>query len=123
MKNMKKVLALALLAVTLISVALPALALSGGYTAASQYLSTSTLRQGNLSNNPTAVRNLQLMLQALGYNPGPIDGIYGPLTYEAVWAFQRDYGLTPRDGICGRDTKTKIWEVLWSLPSGCVPVW
>lgn len=49
------------------------------------------------------VRNMQIMLNALGYDCGTVDGIYGAKTVEAVKAFQRAEGLTV-DGIAGMET-------------------
>jgi uncharacterized protein (TIGR02594 family) len=46
---------------------------------------------------------MQRRLKALGYDPGPLDGIYGRLTIRAVKAFQRDYGIAV-DGIVGPET-------------------
>jgi hypothetical protein len=46
------------------------------------------------------VRELQTRLTSLGYSPGDLDGEYGPLTAEAVRAFQRDHQLEV-DGIAG----------------------
>jgi hypothetical protein len=46
------------------------------------------------------VRMVQSRLTDLGYDPGPIDGIFGPRTDAAVRAYQRDNGLTI-DGIVG----------------------
>ena len=46
---------------------------------------------------------LQRILLSIGYNPGPIDGIFGPLTQMAVIQFQMDNGLVP-DGIVGPRT-------------------
>lgn len=43
------------------------------------------------------VRRAQEGLAALGYRPGPADGMPGPRTREAIAAFQRDSGL-PADG-------------------------
>lgn len=37
-----------------------------------------------------SVREAQRLLQRLGYRPGPVDGVSGPATAEAVRAFQRD---------------------------------
>jgi N-acetylmuramoyl-L-alanine amidase len=41
------------------------------------------------------VRKIQERLQALGIDPGPIDGEFGPLTHAAVVAFQQLRGLVP----------------------------
>ena len=46
------------------------------------------------------MRALQRRLAATGYVPGPIDGLYGPLTQRAVRRFQGAYGLL-LDGIAG----------------------
>ncbi len=46
------------------------------------------------------VELLQLALTRAGYNPGPIDGVFGGRTLAAVQNFQRDMGLVP-DGIVG----------------------
>ncbi len=122
MKNIKKVLALTLVVVSVLAITSPALALTGGYTAATEYLYTYTLKEG-ANNNATAVRNLQIMLLNLGYNPGPIDGIYGPLTSGAVEDFQSDTPGLAVDGQCGRYTKTEIWAALDYVPYGCVSLW
>lgn len=49
------------------------------------------------------VEMLQRILLSIGYNPGPIDGIFGVLTKRAVMQFQADNGLVP-DGIVGPKT-------------------
>ena len=49
------------------------------------------------------VKKLQKILKALGFNPGRIDGAYGPATKAAVREFQRNSGLSA-DGIAGRQT-------------------
>jgi N-acetylmuramoyl-L-alanine amidase len=49
------------------------------------------------------VTNLQDRLHELGYDAGPVDGIFGPETESGLRAFQRDYGLTS-DGTCGPAT-------------------
>ena len=56
-----------------------------------------TLRIGSRG---TDVKEVQSLLQRLGYYTGAIDGIFGYGTANAVIAFQRAYGLTP-DGIVG----------------------
>jgi len=42
-----------------------------------------------------AVRDLQAALKALGYNPGPIDGVFGATTEAAVKAFQQGRAFLP----------------------------
>lgn len=54
---------------------------------------------------------IQQRLKNLGYDPGPIDGIYGPLTAAGVRAFQEDYPPLAVDGICGPLTTAKLKEV------------
>lgn len=49
------------------------------------------------------ISELQRKLQVLGYYKGDIDGFYGPLTEEAVKAFQEANGLVP-DGVVGPNT-------------------
>lgn len=49
------------------------------------------------------VRTMQVYLNALGYNCGTADGIFGNKTVEAVKAFQEAEGLTV-DGIAGTQT-------------------
>lgn len=47
-----------------------------------------------------AVEAVQQRLTALGYDPGPADGSFGPATQYAVWAFQKVNGL-PVTGAVG----------------------
>lgn len=49
------------------------------------------------------VKELQGQLTALGFEPGPVDGRYGPATTEAVKRFQQRHRL-PMDGIADPDT-------------------
>ncbi|MBM3684767.1 MAG: hypothetical protein FJW83_09570 [Actinobacteria bacterium] len=49
------------------------------------------------------IADLQRRLGALGFDPGRVDGIFGPLTRAALAEFQRNVGLHP-DGISGPDT-------------------
>ena len=55
----------------------------------------------------TAVRRLQLRLRTLGFRPGPIDGLFGPLTQGAVERFQSAHGL-PADGVVGPETRKPL---------------
>ena len=63
-----------------------------------------TLRMGSQG---ASVVELQRLLLAHGFNPGAIDGIFGPQTQSAVMAFQRSRGLTV-DGIVGVQTWTAL---------------
>ena len=65
------------------------------------------LRKGD---NGEIVITLQNLLTERGYNPGTIDGDFGPGTEGAVIQFQTDNGLTA-DGIVGAGT----WQELCSL--------
>jgi N-acetylmuramoyl-L-alanine amidase len=47
------------------------------------------------------VQELQARLNALGFDAGREDGIFGHDTDQAVRAFQREYGLLEEDGIFG----------------------
>lgn len=53
---------------------------------------------------------LQRKLRALGYAPGPPDGVYGVATESAVRAFQRDHGLDA-DGIAGPRTRAALARI------------
>lgn len=70
------------------------------------------LKQG--SSGPD-VRDLQQALDALGHDPGPIDGIFGARTTSAVKAFQQAREITV-DGIVGRVTWINIDEADQSEP-------
>jgi cell wall-associated NlpC family hydrolase len=63
-----------------------------------------TLREG--SKGP-AVKELQTLLKSKGFNPGPVDGAFGPKTKAAVLAFQRAKGISV-DGIVGPQTWGKL---------------
>ena len=76
---------------------LPPACSSGGYPA---------LRQGSKGNY---VLILQDGLNTLGFTNSGLDGLFGPLTREAVTAYQRSKGLTA-DGIVGCSTWTALQE-------------
>lgn len=58
------------------------------------------------------IRQIQCLLAYLGYDPGTIDGAYGPKTRAAVQAFQQAEGLEP-DGIAGPQTLAKLPEAVF----------
>lgn len=63
-----------------------------------------TLKSGS---EGTLVEEIQRRLSDLGFDPGKIDGIFGPKTRAALVAFQKANDLQP-DGICG----PKTWSSL-----------
>ena len=55
-----------------------------------------TLRQGSVFTPPPgAVGELQELLERLGYEPGPVDGVWGPRTARAWRSFARNTGAAP----------------------------
>lgn len=61
----------------------------------------STLRDRDANSDDVTL--LQSLLTDLGYQPGPVDGVYGSITKEAVREYQRYHGLIV-DGITGPQT-------------------
>lgn len=57
------------------------------------------------------VRTLQRRLTELGFVPGGDDGYFGPLTVQAVWAFEKLVLGTPNDEITGQITSDD-WDHL-----------
>lgn len=57
---------------------------------------------------PSEWKSVQRRLTYLGFNPGPIDGIRGRLTTNAVRIFQASRGLTV-DGIVGPQTHAALF--------------
>jgi peptidoglycan hydrolase-like protein with peptidoglycan-binding domain len=53
------------------------------------------------------VRSIQRRLRALGYAPGPVDGLFGPRTEHAVTRFQTDRRLVA-DGAVGPKTSKRL---------------
>lgn len=53
------------------------------------------------------VAGLQVALYRYGHYAGPIDGIAGPMTRQAIVDFQRGAGLEP-DGVAGRRTRAAL---------------
>ena len=61
---------------------------------------TRLLRRGHSGED---VNELQQLLMQAGFDPGTVDGVFGPGTESAVKAFQASRGLLV-DGIVGRQT-------------------
>ena len=60
---------------------------------------------------------LQSRLVEMGFNPGRVDGIYGPLTESAVKEFQRSVGTTV-DGVCGPGTVISLMRLMRTVTGG-----
>lgn len=57
------------------------------------------------------IRQTQCLLDYLGYDPGPIDGLDGANTWDAVKAFQAAEGLTV-DGVAGAQTEKALLDAV-----------
>jgi len=57
------------------------------------------------------VERLQQRLVDLGFDPGPVDGAFGPATTQAVWAFQKLVLNIPREQADGVITP-EAWDVM-----------
>ena len=68
-------------------------------------LPSGVLRRGDQGES---VRQLQRALKQINYNPGTVDGIYGPRTEDAVRRFQSMYAALKDDGIYGPNTRKYI---------------
>ena len=53
-----------------------------------------------LGSEGSIVEELQRRLLDEGFDPGPVDGIFGPKTKAVVVSYQDSFGLEP-DGVCG----------------------
>lgn len=63
----------------------------------------------NTGSRGTSVSQMQQILKQFGYYPGPVDGVFGPQTKQAVKTFQQDSGIS-QDGIFGPITQAKLIE-------------
>jgi len=70
-----------------------------------------TIEQGTTDTANTTV--LQQRLNALGYDVGTPDGVFGGGTKTQVVKFQTDKGITPADGVVNAAT----WNALLAPPS------
>lgn len=108
MKYPSVLVALALLA------ALPASAIAYRLLPEERLAEVVQVRALRYGDTGEAVAALQELLHARGFDPGPVDGIFGPLTEAAVKAAQRHFGLEV-DGLAGRLT---IGALRAQVPTG-----
>ena len=57
------------------------------------------------------VLRAQRALRRLGYDPGPLDGVYGDQTEEAVRRFQRNNRLAPTGALNGPTVNELVRQV------------
>ena len=69
---------------------------------------SSSLSNGMAGDEVTMV---QQRLTDLGFQPGPVDGIYGTTTQQAVWAFEKLVLKTPRGQATGVVTN-EMWQTM-----------
>lgn len=58
------------------------------------------------------IKQVQQLLDYLGYDPGTVDGVDGRQTQAAVRRFQGAEGLTV-DGIAGEQTQIRLKDAVW----------
>lgn len=67
---------------------------------------TRTLHRGDSGDD---VRRIQERLSQLPFDPGPIDGAYGQMTAQAVWAYEKIVLGIPREAMTGEVTP-QMWD-------------
>jgi hypothetical protein len=85
-------------------------------TTSPQVTTTTVAAHPTLQEGTTDVVNttlLQQRLNALGYDVGTPDGVFGGGTKTQVVKFQTDKGITPADGVVNAAT----WDALLANPS------
>jgi hypothetical protein len=106
----------AALVVVAVLLCVPANSLAGGRQTESGESSATALSSAGLlspgagydsRDGSATVRALQARLRRLGHAPGPVDGLFGPLTEGAVERFQEANGLVV-DGIVGPRTRKRL---------------
>ncbi len=80
----------------------------GGAAPDERSVTTDVLRRGS---EGAKVRQLQSELESQNYWVGPVDGLYGTLTEQAVIAFQKVNGLE-RDGVVDASTRSALDDPL-----------
>ena len=76
-------------------------------TSSARSSSASSIHSSSSTRYDSAVADLQRSLNSKGYDCGPVDGVMGPRTRQAVMRFQRDQGIQV-DGVAGPITRSKL---------------
>ncbi|MBF0484576.1 MAG: peptidoglycan-binding protein [Candidatus Omnitrophica bacterium] len=71
---------------------------------------------GLIKDNKINIKMVQTLLNQEGYDPGKIDGQFGPGTIKAIKSFQRSQALEP-DGKIGYKTLLKLSQYIAPAPS------
>jgi peptidoglycan hydrolase-like protein with peptidoglycan-binding domain len=58
-------------------------------------------QSATIGGGQSIVAEVQQDLANQGYNPGPVDGVMGPSTSNAIAMYQGDHGLSPTGQITG----------------------
>ena len=90
----------------------------GGDSARSDWRTANDLSSAERSNPSDVI--MQVRLQGLGYDPGPIDGLVGPQTRTALLRYQRDHGLLA-SGLPGPGTRASLLPASTRLIGGYLP--
>jgi peptidoglycan hydrolase-like protein with peptidoglycan-binding domain/DNA invertase Pin-like site-specific DNA recombinase len=103
---------LAGLLAALVLLCLPGASIAGGASDSSSALASgpAVLQYGDgygQASGAAAVRDVQRALRRLGWQPGPVDGLYGPRTQAAVIRYQTAAGLAA-DGVVGAGTRQAL---------------
>jgi len=101
---------LAGLLAALVLLCLPGTSIAGGASDTSSALGSGLLQYGAGYGKPkgaTPVREVQRTLHRQGWQPGPVDGLYGPRTKAAVTRFQSAARIGV-DGIVGPQTRRAL---------------
>ena len=69
--------------------------------------STNDNSSAKMSDHPSRVRRAQEALKSEGHDPGPIDGVMGPKTHEALRQYQKQENLK-QTGRLDEDTMSKL---------------
>ena len=85
-----------------LALAVPAVAMAAPSVPAERTAPATAQTTVQFGQHGLSVRQLQRRLAALKYYPGPVNGLFGIDTQEAVWAFQETQGLPGADYVSSK---------------------